>query len=241
MVDFLAFVLGGGFAGAAVAAALAKYLVENQLSKSLKSYQHELDLKKDALQTDLSIYAAGERQKVVDYEQKRVLAIEIIYSAFVRTSLPHHRFQNNLILPYGESTAEALQGAYFQIFKQNFDSFKNAFDSVTEAFAVLEKNAIYIEEDLEQEVARSLVLVNESFAGMHQKLQQAHVQAQQLLHDKTLGGPDTWFDFGAFYTELNADWNRVTGSIRNALKNRVRGVLKPMEGVGAGRSSESTW
>ena len=227
MADFLTAVLTGGFAGAAVAAALAKFLIQNQLSKSLKSYQHELDLKKEALQVDLSIYAAGERQKLTDYEQKRVTAIESIYAAFAGTSLPRHKFQKKVRLPRVNSGPNELASAYFKTISANFNAFQRAFDSISAAYSVLELHAIYVEQDLERDTALSLSQINSYFMEQHERLNEAHDQAQELFRDGSLGTPETWFDFEAFHSELNLNWNRITGPIRSMLRNKVRQLLKP--------------
>jgi hypothetical protein len=228
MTDLINTILAGGFAGAAVAAVLAKFLIENQLSKSLKTYQHELDLKKNALETELAIYAHNEKAKLSDFGIKRIAAIESIYGAFVKTSLPRHRFIKRPKFP-ASGSPDAMASAYFQAFQANFDAFKRAFDCIAEGFSTLEFHAIYVDEELERKVVAALGQVNACFAQKHKDLQAAHDEAQRLFRSGMLGKPETWFDFEAFHLELNADWNSLTSAIRTELRKTIRELLKPIE------------
>ena len=86
MYDFWISIISGGFAGGGVVALLSKLLIENKLKQSVQKSQHELDVKKDSLQLDLSLYAHQQNLKYSRYDEFLRQAIEKIFIAVISTS-----------------------------------------------------------------------------------------------------------------------------------------------------------
>ncbi len=68
MQEFFVSLLGGYFAGASVVAVIGKMLIGNSLKKSVKRFEHELSIKKDVLQADLSLFACHQNLVVANFE-----------------------------------------------------------------------------------------------------------------------------------------------------------------------------
>lgn len=229
MTEFLINLLSGGVAGASVAAILAKFLIQNQLSKSLKEYQHQLDIKKNSIQAELSIYADNERQKTLDFGRKRIEAVEAVYSQVILTSLPRHGFIKHVrTLPPNSLLNDQISG-YFDAFKENYDAYVKAFDSISNAYKILEQHGIYLDEELEKEIAVVLSQINAYYSGKKQEMSEPYSHAQSLFHGGNLQLKDMDFDFAIFFDKQSHEWNHITGPLRTQLKQKIRGYLTPKE------------
>ena len=223
-------ILSGGFAGAAVLALLFKLLIKNQLEKSLKQYQHDLDTKKEKLQVELSVFAEHAKLRIINHRQKSITALELIYGAFVRTSLPRQRFvKASTFLMQVNVPDEKANSEYFRLFSENFQAFSRAFQSVTAGFACLEENAIYLDNELERHVAAALGEVNALYQKWHAELRAVHHSAQAIFQEGALNQQKRTMDFDSFFAALSADWNRIAGPVTASLKSNVRELLNPEE------------
>jgi gas vesicle protein len=227
--EFLINLLSGGVAGASVAALLAKFLIQNQLSKSLKDHQHQLDIKKNSIQTDLSIYADNERQKTLDFGRKRIEAVEAVYTKVILTSLPRHGFIKHLRTLPSNSPLNDQISVYFDAFKENYDAYVKAFDSVSNAYRTLEQHGIYLDEELEQEVALALSEITTYYSAKKLEMSKPFSHAQTLFQGGKLQTKDMDFDFSAFFDKQNQEWNHITGPLRTHLKKKIRAFLTPVK------------
>lgn len=222
--------LGGSFAGAAVVGLLFKFLIKNQLEKSLKQFQHDLDAQKEKLQTDLTIYADRTKQKISNHQQKSITALEAVYGGFIRTALPRQKFSISSPRPYQKNLSEdEINSAYFQLFSSNFQAFDRAFQSVTDGFACLEDNAIYLDHETEFQVATALRSVNSCYQKWLTELHREHDLAQTIFRNGKLNQQSRTMNFNGFFASLLEDWNIVTGPVKSALKLKAREILTPNE------------
>ena len=226
-MDLITPLLSGGFAGAAVVGLLFKFLIQHRLEKSIKQHQHDLDAKKDSLQAELAVYTEHAKLKFINHRQKAIAALEAVYGSFVRTSFPRHGFKKSFSNPKFESSEEELNSVYFQIFSENFQAFDRAFKAITAAYQCTEENSIYLEHELEDQVAAALKDVNSCYQKWHFDLKAAHNSAQVLFKNNSLDHSTRTMNFEAFYTELSADWIRITVPVKTALKIKVRRLLSP--------------
>lgn len=227
MSEFLISILSGGVAGASIAGLLAKFLIQNQLSKSLKNYQHQLDIKKNSIQTDLSIYADNERQKTLDFGRKRIEAVEAVYAQVILTSLPRHGFIKHVrTLPSNSPLSDEIS-VYFDAFKDNYDAYIKAFDSISNAYQVLEQQAIYLDDKLEGEITAALGQINHYYSDKKYDMSVPFSHGQQLFLANNLQLKDMDFDFSSFFDKQSNEWNQIMGPVRNHLKQKIRGLLTP--------------
>lgn len=226
--DLIVSILSGGFAGAAVLALLSKLLIKNQLEKSLKQFQHDLDTKKEKLQIELAVFAEHSKLRVINHRQKSIDALELIYGAFVRTSLPRQRFvKSSGLLKQINIPNEQVNAEYFRLFSAEFQAFDKAFQSVTAGFACLEENAIYLDNKVECQVAEALREVNSCYQKWNGELSSAHDSAQTSFREGALTQQKRTFDFDNFFASLLEDWNRIAGPVTAGLKSNVRELLDP--------------
>lgn len=226
-MELITSILSGGFAGAAVVALLFKFLIKNQLKKSLKQYQHDLDTKKDSLQAELAIYTEQAKLRFINHGQKTITALELVYGSFIRTSLPRQGFKKSWNIAAFESTEDKLNSAYFEVFSENFQAMDRAFKAVSSAYQCVEENSIYMEQVLETDVTEALRRVISCYQKWHAELILAHDSAQMLFKKGALNSSTRTMDFGTFYSELLTDWQMITGPVRTTLKLKVRDLLSP--------------
>lgn len=224
--DVIASLLGGGFAGATVVGLLFKFLIKNQLEKSLKQYQHDLDTRKDTLQAELAVFTEHAKLRVTNYRQKSINALEAVYGGFVRTSLPRHGFKKTAPAKMPEEKANS---EYFRLFSENFQAFDRAFQSVQAGFACLEENVIYLDSELEIQVVVALREVNSYYQKRYGELSSAHQAAQRLFEDNALGKQQRSVDFDQFHAGMCADWSKIAGPVTAALKAKARELLSPKD------------
>lgn len=221
-------ILSGGFAGAAVLGLLFKLLIKNQLEKSLKDYQYELDAKKENLQVELAIFAEHTKLRITNHRQKSIAALELIYGSFVRTSLPRQRFIKSPSWLNKENVSDGKANSeYFRLFSENFQAFSRAFQSVSLGFACLEENAIYLDNKSEAQVVAALNEVNLCYVKWHEDLKEAHDFAQTLFNSGALTKQNRTMDFDNFFAALVADWKRIGGPVTADLKFKMRELLEP--------------
>jgi len=220
-------ILSGGFAGAAVVGLLFKFLIKNQLEKSLKHYQHELDIKKDTLQAEIAVYAEHAKLQVTNHRQKSIAALEAVYGGFIRTSLPRHGFKNSYRAGLINASEEDINSEYFRLFSENFQAFDRAFKSVAAGFACLEENAIYLDSELENQAAMALREVNSCYQKWHAEFRRSYDSALALFRDGALDQKNRTMNFVEFHTCLCADWNAITGAVTTAMKLKARELLSP--------------
>ena len=111
-----------GFAGGGVVALLSKLLIENKLKQSVQKSQHELDVKKDSLQLDLSLYAHQQNLKYSRYDEFLRQAIEKIFIAVISTSFLRGGFDKYQNLVTIQET-EKFCSAYFDAFSKTFKAY----------------------------------------------------------------------------------------------------------------------
>ena len=186
-----------------------------------------MDLKKNSIQTDLSIYADNERQKTLDFGRKRIEAVEAVYTQVILTSLPRHGFIRNLRSLPPNSLLNDQISVYFDAFKENYDAYVKAFDSISNAYKALEQHGIYLDEELEQEIAVALSQINTYYSAKKQEMSKPYSHAQSLFQGGNLQLKDMDFDFPTFFDKQSQEWNQITGLLRTHLKQKVRAFLTP--------------
>jgi antitoxin component of RelBE/YafQ-DinJ toxin-antitoxin module len=219
-------IISGGFAGAGVVALLSKLLLESRLKQAVQKFQHELDIKKEVLQTDLSLYAHEYTLKYSKHDESQRLALENIYKAVISTSFSRAGFKKFKSL--GAITDnEKFCTEYFKAFDISFQAFSSAFQKVSNAFDALADNSIYVNEEMEQTVNLALQQINQYYSSVFGKLNSSHSIAQNMFIEKTLNKGSLPIEFESFYNEALSHWLAVTNSSTSALKHAVRQLLKP--------------
>ncbi len=223
MSDIWVTIITGGFSGAAVVAFLSKALVNNAFKKSLAHHQHELDLRKQSLQTELSINAEHLKLKFSQYEESKKTALEKIYAAVAKTSIPRAKLKNN----YNFEAADNFQAAYFDAFKETFDAFDVSFKKISSAYECLEDNAIYVDDKTELLVSECLSKILASYLKSHATLKSHHVVAQSLFKSGQLTIDSAPIDFSNFSEQVQANWQGLAAEPKRVLKNTIRDLLTP--------------
>ena len=218
---------------------IGKMLIGNSLKKSVKRFEHELSIKKDVLQADLSLFACHQNLVVSNFEEKKFTALEEIYKAVISTSNARVNFKqfDNL---NQESDEEKFVSEYFEAYSYTFEAYDRAFKSVTAAYRVLEDNAIYVDSDLEQEVIDCLASILDCYNQFHNELQVSHGFSQKLLKECKLNKYNAPFDFKDFYQRSSSNWKAKANPTRHKLKQFVREIMTPKSrGIGVkGSGSE---
>lgn len=225
MNDIVVSLLSGGFAGAAVVIALSKLLIESRLKQATQRHQHELDVKKDALQTDLALYAHQQNTKYSKHEESRRIAIEKAYHAVVSTSFTRAGFKkyNNLT----DLPQEQYCSAYFSACSETFTSFSNMFKKITEAYAILDDHAIYLDEDTEKLIINTLKTILQHYQNRHDWIIEAHKDSQLLFKENKLTSETASINFDNFYSTSLQTWLSLTNDARRELKKSIRILLNP--------------
>lgn len=223
MDDIWITIITGGFSGAAVVVFLSKALVNNAFKKSLAHYQHELDIRKQSLQAELAINAEQFKLKFSQYEAAKKSALEKIYAAVVKTSIPRAKLKNN----YNFKAAGNFQAAYFDAFKEAFDSFDLSFQKVALAYECLEDNAIYVDAETELLVSECLSKILASYSTSHTMLKSHHAEAQALFKSGNLSIDSAPLDFSKFSEHVQNNWRGFAAEPKEVLKNKIRTLLTP--------------
>lgn len=223
MGDIWITIITGGFSGATAVIFLSKALVNNAFKKSLAHHQHELDLRKQSLQTELSINAEHLKLKFSQYEDSKKTALEKIYSAVAKTSIFRAKIKTN----YSFETADNFQASYFDAFKETFDTFDLSFQKITLAYECLEDNAIYIDDKTEALVADCLSKILASYLESYATLQTQHNIAQNLFKSGELTSRSAPIDFLIFREQVQINWHRLAAEPKQVLKNTIRDLLTP--------------
>lgn len=224
MHEILASILAGAFSGAAVVAYLSKKLVENQLSKTLKKYQHELDVKKDMLATDLSLHASLKNLKLTKLEETRREAIHNIYNAIILTSMSRVGFQKMIGVENCKNNDQFCT-LYFDTLSKNYEAFSSAYQAISAAYDCIEKESIYIEASLEKDVKDCLGVIHETYVENHDILKAAHDEIKVLSAKGQLNRETAPFDMDAFHDKSMAIWTEKTAHARENLKGVMRNLL----------------
>tara|TARA_B100001063_G_scaffold152208_1_gene142017 strand:+ start:291 stop:974 length:684 start_codon:yes stop_codon:yes gene_type:complete len=216
-------IISGGFSGAAVVVFLGKLLVNNAFKKSLTHYQHELDIRKQSLQTELIINAEQLKLKFSQYEVSKKDALERIYASVAKTSIPRAKLNRN----YNFKTAENFQAEYFGAFQEAFDAFDLSFQKISFAYECLEDNAIYISGPTELLVTDCLSKVLASYQKSHNKLRHYHAETQILFKNGKLSLKSSPLDFSVFSADIQSNWNELAAEPKKILKDTIRDLLTP--------------
>ncbi len=220
-------VLGGALAGAASAWAIIKIFVHHNLEKSQRRLQQEIDQEKEERRSQLEVLSATQKVRPISFEQKNITALEVAYSAVVKTALPRHSFRKNpTTSKFSGSTDEQQTARYFHLFSENFKAFSSAFDAVHKAFQSLEDHAIYLDRDLEQRVIMVLVNIDSFYQRRHALLKSEHDKANSQFDGKLISHELRTFDFESFHTSMLQEWRQQTTPIREELKALVRSQLR---------------
>lgn len=99
------------------------------------------------------------------------------------------------------------------------------YKKISIAFAVLEENAIYIEQELEREIVVTLDAIRKSYDELHTSLKLAHAKASALHKDDKLHPESAPLDFGEFRDVSAHNWNVTTLTVRHNLKAYIRDSL----------------
>ncbi|ELA7385307.1 MULTISPECIES: hypothetical protein [Vibrio] len=224
MNDIIISILVGGFTGVGVVTYLSKRLVENQLNKTLKKYQHELDIKKDTLATELSLYVNHQTLKLTNFEEAKRNAIHNIYNAVIMTSSSRVGFKKSQGLDKCQNSND-FGACYFQSFSENFQAFSTAFQAISNAYSVLEKESIYIDDALEEEVRLCLKVIHKTYIDNHDSLNIGHDKAKLLSNQQNLTFKTMPFDIDNFYDQSTREWSHKTSAARHRLKATMRELL----------------
>lgn len=223
MNDILVTIITGGFSGAMVVAFLSKVLVNNMFKKSLVHYQHELDLRKQSLQTELSVNAEQLKLKFSQYEESKKSALEKIYAAVATTSISRAKLMNH----HNYKAVDNFNAAYFDAFKETFDSFDMSFKKIIYAYECLEDNAIYIDDKTEFLISECLSKILASYSKSHFTLKYHHAVAQTLFKSGQLSIDSAPIDFSKFSEQVQINWQELASEPKKVLKNTIRDLLTP--------------
>ena len=226
MNELITSILSGGFAGAGVVAVLGKLLIDSRLKKSSAKYQHELDLKKDQLQSDLSYYGHQQNQKFSRYDESKRLALEKIYGSIVSTSQPRAGFKKYRKSSFPQKK-EKFCFMYFEAFSATFKSFDAVFQKISASFATIEAQAIYIDKETERKVNETMNKIFNYYSTRFSLFHDAHAKAQELFSNNDLSQPTAPLDFEGFYNGNQQQWKQLTHALREQLKDHLRELLKP--------------
>jgi len=182
-----------------------------------------LDIKKEALATDLSLYASHQNLKLTKYEEKKRNAIHNIYNSVIKTSASRVGFSRVNGLDSATNNYE-FQALYFESFSKNFKAFSAAYQAISEAYDVLEQESIYIDSDLEEEVKTCLGTIQNTYNENHASLTQGHDAAKQF-DKQQLCLSSMPFDLNKFHDNCTRVWAVRTSDARNKLKNTMRELL----------------
>lgn len=170
MVDFTSFLnglLGGVLASLAVAKLLAKWLVQHQLDKSLKSHEAHLTAKADVLKTQLSMYAHEQNVAVARVDSQRAQALHAIYGAISEWSRPVVTLVN------GSPLRNVDEAAHLSLY---FKLCEEAHAGATKLCQALQDNAIYVDTDLYTELADLADCCGISVATVLAPMRQGHAE-----------------------------------------------------------------
>ncbi|ETX11934.1 hypothetical protein MUS1_07225 [Marinomonas ushuaiensis DSM 15871] len=218
--------VSGAFAGAGVVAFLAKFFIENRLKRSLKKYQHDLDARKDTLQTELSLYVHKQNLSFSKYDEAQRDAVKNIYVAVISTSFPRNGF-GRFKKTSKSTSSDDFCSLYFQNFSSSFNAFENVYQEISKAYAILEENSIYIEQNMENEVISTLEAVKKHYDQSHDILKRFHNESQLLFKQGTLNINSAPFNFEQFHQNSSSNWVITTTSFRIKLKKYIRKILSP--------------
>lgn len=223
MQDILLTIAAGGFSGAAVVVFLGKLLLNNVFKKSLNQHQHELDIRKQTLQTELTINAEQIKTKFNSYEESKKKALEAIYASVVKTSISRFNSLGNKNF----TDEDTFQSEYFLAFSEALNTFTLSFDNITKAFDTLEENAIYIDQETEVLVSYSLSSILQSYKDSHKKLKEAHSATTKLFKEGVLNLENSPLNFAEFDSLVQANWLSIASTPKNTLKDKIRELLQP--------------
>lgn len=220
-------VLGGAAAGAASAWAIIKVFLHNQLEKSQRRLQQEIDQEKEERRSQLEVLSATQKIRPISFEQKNITALEVAYGAVVKTALQRHNFRKNLTASKFSGAPDEQQTAlYFHLFSENFKAFSSAFDATHKAFQSLEDHAIYLDCELEHRVIIALVNIDSFYQRRYAHLKSEHEKANYQFDGKLIPPEFRSFDFESFHTSMLKEWRQQTTPIREELKAVVRSQLR---------------
>lgn len=229
MNEVIVSILSGGFAGAGVVVFLGKLLLNHQFNKASQKHQHDLDLKKKSIQTDLSIYANQQMLNLSKHSESERIALENIYGAVVSTSFPRLGFQPFPSVERAKKDASLFQKEYFNAFKKTFNSFEFAYKKIQKAFETLEENAIYIENESEIITNTTLQEILKLYNNRDALLKEGYSNAERLFYEEKLTFESMPFDFVTFYNTSVSEWINATNTVRVKLKEHVKSLLFPGE------------
>jgi hypothetical protein len=218
--------ISGAFAGAGAVAFLAKFFIENRLKRSLKKYQHDLDARKDTLQTELSLYVHKQNLSFSKYDEAQRDAVKNIYVAVISTSFPRNGF-GRFKKTSNPKSNDDFCSLYFQNFSSTFNVFDDIYQKISKAYAVLEENSIYIEQEMENEVVSTLAAIKNHYDQGHDILKNFHDDSQLLFKQGALNIYSAPFNFEQFHKDSSSNWVITTTSFRVKLKKYIRKILSP--------------
>ncbi|HEQ3536177.1 TPA: hypothetical protein VGS95_004589 [Vibrio parahaemolyticus] len=220
-------IITGGFSGAAVVVFLGKLLVNNAFKKSLARHQHDLDLRKQSLQAELSLNAERLRLKFSQYEESKKVALENIYAAVVKTSILRSNLKNH----YNFQASDDFQKAYFDAFSEAFDAFDLSYKRISAAYDCLEDNAIYVDAETEIMVSECLSKILASYRKSHGVLKVNFSETQAIFKNGQLDIEAAPLDFKQFSSRVQSNWQELAAEPKSVLKNTIRDLLKPKDCV----------
>lgn len=167
------------------------------------------------------IYKDQKNKKHSKYDLARRHAVEEIYKALVATSVSRVGFEKFPKLDRAQSEEE-FESLTFDAFTASFESFDNAFKSISSGYAVLEKNAIYIEQELENKIMEAIKTMHTFYIEQYAFLNDAYIDSKDLSSEGSLNQGNAPFDFNLFYDYSITKWLNESLDVKKDLKQYVR-------------------
>lgn len=167
------------------------------------------------------IYMDQNNKKHSKYDIARRHAVEEIYKALVATSVSRVGFEKFPKLDRPQSDDEFVS-LTFDAFTASFESFDHAFKSISSGYAVLEKNAIYIEQELEDKIMAAIKTMHTFYIEQYAFFNDAYNDSKDLSSEGSLNQSSSPFDFNLFYDYSINKWLSESFEVKNDLKKYVR-------------------
>jgi len=228
MENVIVSLLSGGFAGAGVVALLSKLLLKNILEKDLKKFQHQLDIQKDRIQSDLMLYANQHKISYSVYDEKRRQAIEKVYTG-IMNSIP---MRGKLELKLNPSTKESLSdGDCTKLYVEDFVSMKRFLEEginrVIQVQIDLNDVSIYFSQELEDLINENLVEIGRAYSIATHHINSFDATLSDLLAKHALTPQNEPLDLDQSYTTTCLSCLALTADVRKRLKDTLRHILTP--------------
>lgn len=203
----------------------AKSKINQWFQESLQNSQHELDIQKQSIQADLSVYVNRQNLRYSRFDEQRRVAIEKIYSQIVATRITNHGFTKFKELE--NITRDECYRRRFEYCKKTFLTFSSVFEQITKAFHTIDDNAIYLDKELEELASQSLTNIHLSYRKVYEEFLEVSEKTNNLYENKLQDLISQPPNFEHYYDRLVKDWSLAIEGVMQKLKSEIRDILSP--------------